>query len=85
MSEPKQVLAAVLGSMSVTTWPAVVLLLIAMYRILSIGHRDKRLPPGPPTVPILGNIHQIPITGMYKKYVSIAMFRVDVRLNRRQV
>ncbi|KAH0830804.1 hypothetical protein AYO21_10035 [Fonsecaea monophora] len=35
-----------------------------IYRISRIGARDKRLPPGPPTVPILGNLHLVPRTGM---------------------
>ena len=32
----------------------------ALYIFLFIGHRDKNLPPGPPTLPLLGNIHRIP-------------------------
>jgi hypothetical protein len=35
-----------------------------VYRLLSIGKRDARLPPGPPTVPVLGNAHLIPTTGI---------------------
>lgn len=32
----------------------------AVYVFLFVGRREKHLPPGPPTLPILGNIHQIP-------------------------
>jgi hypothetical protein len=30
-----------------------------LYRLLRIGHRPRGIPPGPPTVPILGNIHLV--------------------------
>jgi hypothetical protein len=39
------------------------------YRVLQIGKRDPRIPKGPPTVPILGNFHQIPEGGLFKQYV----------------
>jgi hypothetical protein len=38
-----------------------------LYRLLQIGRRHPRMPPGPPTIPILGNAHQIPITGLGRK------------------
>lgn len=40
-----------------------------VYKILTFGSREKHLPPGPPTVPILGNAHLIPSKGFYSKWV----------------
>ncbi|KAJ5982934.1 hypothetical protein N7481_005033 [Penicillium waksmanii] len=40
----------------------------AIYRLLQIGRRDPRMPKGPPTLPILGNFHQIPSSGLYAKF-----------------
>ena len=42
------------------------------YIILFIGSRDKRLPPRPPTLPILGNIHQIPKKGAHFQFTKWA-------------
>jgi len=46
---------------------AVGLALALVYRLLQVGKRDPRMPPGPPTIPILGNAHQIPATGLFRK------------------
>ncbi|KXH40283.1 cytochrome P450 2D18 [Colletotrichum salicis] len=56
----------VLGSYPSLIWiiPAVFL----AFKILTFGSREKHLPPGPPTLPILGNAHLIPSKGMYSKF-----------------
>ncbi|KAI9742375.1 MAG: hypothetical protein M1818_003908 [Claussenomyces sp. TS43310] len=41
---------------------------LAITRVLRVGSRDPRMPRGPPTVPVLGNLHQVPITGIHKKF-----------------
>jgi hypothetical protein len=38
---------------------AVVAFVVLLVRILRIGRRPAGYPPGPPTVPLLGNIHLV--------------------------
>ncbi|EXJ83042.1 hypothetical protein A1O3_06859 [Capronia epimyces CBS 606.96] len=46
----------------------VIAIFSGLYRLLQVGRRDPRMPPGPPTLPVLGNIHQIPRTGLFKQF-----------------
>jgi hypothetical protein len=39
--------------------------------VLKIGSREKGLPPGPPTVPILGNAHIFPTEFPHYKCVAV--------------
>lgn len=43
--------------------------LYGVYRVSRVSIRDPRMPKGPPTLPVLGNLHQIPSSGMYRQYV----------------
>jgi len=40
---------------------AIIALVLIVSKLLTVGHRDKYYPPGPPTIPILGNIHQVQV------------------------
>ncbi|KAI1613904.1 cytochrome P450 [Exophiala viscosa] len=60
-------MAPTLPSLSVTGFAIAALVIALIYRLSQIGSRDKRLPPGPPTIPILGNLHLVPKTGLGKK------------------
>ncbi|KAL4810336.1 cytochrome P450 [Aspergillus unguis] len=45
-----------------------IILVIGLFRLLQIGRRDSRMPKGPPTLPIIGNAHQIPKSGLFRKF-----------------
>ncbi|KAF2774012.1 putative cytochrome P450 oxidoreductase [Teratosphaeria nubilosa] len=56
-------------SATACAWLAVCLVFLsASYRLLRIGTRDPQMPKGPPTLPIIGNFHQIPSSGLYAKF-----------------
>ena len=52
--------------------PVVALVSLLIYALLFVGKREKGLPPGPPTVPILGNLHQIPTKGSFFQFTEWA-------------
>ncbi|KAJ7869854.1 cytochrome P450 [Mycena olivaceomarginata] len=61
------------------------LLLVALVAIcaaivLKIGSREKGLPPGPPTVPVLGNAYIFPTEFSHYKYVALLRIRYSLNV-----
>ncbi|CAL1714344.1 unnamed protein product [Somion occarium] len=62
----------------VITGLLVVLLAWVFYRLNKIGSREPGLPPGPPTIPLLGNLHHFETRGMYLKLTEWAKMYGDI-------
>lgn len=53
---------------SLPLWAGVAFALFALIRLLTSARRRHGMPPGPPTIPVLGNAHQIPAHNFYEKF-----------------
>ncbi|OAL40505.1 hypothetical protein AYO20_00241 [Fonsecaea nubica] len=47
---------------------ALIVIFVAVKKLLAIGRRPKGYPPGPPTIPVLGNLHQFPVKGLHTAF-----------------
>ncbi|KAF6784298.1 cytochrome p450 [Colletotrichum sojae] len=45
-----------------------VLVAVAVFKLWNVGRRPKDYPPGPPTLPLIGNLHQIPSTQSHHQF-----------------
>jgi cytochrome P450 len=55
-----------------------IVLTLTSYNLFNFGRWQMHLPPGPPTIPILGNAHQIPTRGLLSKLKEWALRYGDV-------
>lgn len=45
-----------------------VIAITALWQLSRMGRRPKDYPPGPPTIPVLGNLHQIPSERRHEQF-----------------
>lgn len=74
-----------MASSSIILCASILVIAVGLYKLLAIGSRDKRLPPGPPTLPILGNLHLVPKTGLGLKYAQVQLQKFTLMLMLAQV
>ncbi|KAG8941439.1 hypothetical protein FRC03_004541 [Tulasnella sp. 419] len=53
-------------------------LIYAISRLSKIGSRERHLPPGPPTLPLIGNLSILPLTDTYIRFAEWAKIYGDV-------
>ncbi|KAI0111254.1 cytochrome P450 [Nemania sp. FL0031] len=71
MLQPSRVIYAIMAYSSLILGTTTVLLLYLLYSKLRVpSAATSRFPPGPPTAPFLGNIHQIPLTKPFLKFAE---------------
>ena len=50
---------------------AILILVYVLMKLKNIGKREDGLPPGPPTIPLLGYAHLMPHKNVHEKYATL--------------
>ncbi|KAL1710409.1 cytochrome P450 [Schizophyllum commune] len=58
--------------MSASTLALATFASVVLYKALRTGFRERGLPPGPPTIPVLGNILQVPTKDVFQRFTEWA-------------
>ncbi|KAI5889194.1 cytochrome P450 [Schizophyllum commune H4-8] len=58
--------------MSTSTLALATFVSVVLYKALRAGSRERGLPPGPPTSPVLGNILQVPTKDVFQRFTEWA-------------
>ena len=61
--------------MAYSLFPTLLAVFIAwlVLRLRKVGTRERGLPPGPPTIPLLGNLLEFPTSKIYIQYVFLIL------------
>ena len=62
-----EILGISLAAMSASTLALAIFASVVLYKALRTGFRERGLLPGPPTIPVLGNILQVPTKDVFQR------------------
>ncbi|CAL1703430.1 unnamed protein product [Somion occarium] len=77
---PLYTVSVIIATMTLSLYSSLALIFLAWVfnRLRKLGSRGRGLPPGPPTIPLLGNLHIFPKTRAHEKFTEWARVYGDI-------